>query len=88
MNFEQLLERELEQALPLQREEGRDWNDVLERAGFRRRRPRRWLAIAAIVVILGVPSAYAVAPRLVGYLAAEPRSGQVAQPSAQARMGP
>jgi hypothetical protein len=63
MNFEQLLERELEQALPLQREEGRDWNDVLQRAGFRRR-PRRLLAIAAVVVVLGAAPAYAVAPRV------------------------
>jgi hypothetical protein len=63
VNFEQLLERELEQALPLQRQEGRDWNDVLQRAGFRRR-PRRLLAIAAVVVVLGAAPAYAVAPRV------------------------
>ncbi|MBD0330639.1 MAG: hypothetical protein ICV64_11125 [Thermoleophilia bacterium] len=67
MSFEQLLERQLEDALPLQREEGRDWDDVLERAGHRRRRPRRWLVVAVVLVVLGVPSAYTAAPGVIGY---------------------
>lgn len=66
MNTDPLIERQLEEALPLQREEGRDWDDVLDRAGERRRRPRQYLALVALLVLVGVPSAYAVGPRLLG----------------------
>jgi hypothetical protein len=71
VSFENLLARELERALPLQREDGGHWDDVLQRAGFRRRRPCRLLAVAALVVVLGVAPAYAVGTRVVGYFEAE-----------------